>query len=498
MRILLINPPHTAIGSRIPDDHLPPLGLLALGGPLLDAGHQVHLLDADRLDLPIEQLLAEVAARSPEAVLMGHSGSTSAQPTIAALARGLRERLPDLHVVVGGVFPTYHWSEVLDAEPAIDVVVRGEGEQTVVRLIHALEQGLPLAAIPGLAFRGEQGPEATGSAPVITDLDAQRVGWELIDHADYSYYGGRRAVVLQFSRGCPHTCTYCGQFDFWTRWRNRDPVLFAKEIASLYRMHGVELINLADENPTASRRHWRAFLEALIAEDVPVALVGSTRADDIVRDADILHLYREAGVVRFLLGMESTDPETLKFINKGGSTTHDREAIRLLRQHGILSMATWVVGFQQETPASLLHGLRQLLAYDPDQVQTLFVTPHRWTPFFDEVAETRVIQTDPRRWDYKHQVLECEALSPAQLFAAVKAVEVLVQARPQALRRILAPSDPESGRGMRWYTRMGRRVWFHEVAEALAGWGHTRAGPTVRQLWGAKPSRRLRRRIYSA
>ncbi len=47
MRILLINPPHPSIGSRIPREHLPPLGLLAVGGPLLDAGHEVQLLNGE-------------------------------------------------------------------------------------------------------------------------------------------------------------------------------------------------------------------------------------------------------------------------------------------------------------------------------------------------------------------------------------------------------------------------------------------------------------------
>ena len=58
----------------------------------------------------------------------------------------------------------------------------------------------------------------------------------------------------------------------------------------------------------------------MIAENVPVLIVGSTRADDIVRDADILHLYRKAGVIRWLLGMENTDEQTLQLIRKGGST----------------------------------------------------------------------------------------------------------------------------------------------------------------------------------
>lgn len=56
---------------------------------------------------------------------------------------------------------------------------------------------------------------------LIADLDAYRVGWELIDRARYSYWGGLRAVVVQFSRGCPHLCNYCGQRGFWTRWRHR-------------------------------------------------------------------------------------------------------------------------------------------------------------------------------------------------------------------------------------------------------------------------------------
>ncbi|TIN70333.1 MAG: magnesium-protoporphyrin IX monomethyl ester cyclase, partial [Mesorhizobium sp.] len=54
MKIVLINPPHTAIGSRVPDDHLPPLGLLAIGGPLIDAGHQVRLVDAEFGPMPLD------------------------------------------------------------------------------------------------------------------------------------------------------------------------------------------------------------------------------------------------------------------------------------------------------------------------------------------------------------------------------------------------------------------------------------------------------------
>src|SRR5262245_52482621 len=180
--------------------------------------------------------------------------------------------------------------------------------------MHALEEGIDLETVPGLAYRRSGSIRATRDAEVIRELDEHRIGWELIDFAHYSYWGRKRAVVVQFSRGCPHLCNYCGQRGFWSKWRHRDPKKFAAELAWLHRAHGVEVINFADENPTVNQAVWKEFLEALIAENVDLILVGSTRADDIVRDAEILPLYKKAGWTRFLLGMENTDEATLKLI----------------------------------------------------------------------------------------------------------------------------------------------------------------------------------------
>lgn len=485
MRIVLLNPRHPSIGSRVPDEHLPPLGLLAIGGPLLDAGHAVTLVDADLEDLPDAESARRVLALAPDLVMVGHSGSTSGHPSASRAMRAIRAALPRVTIVYGGVFPTYHYREVLADEPQVDVVVRGEGERTATLLVRALEAGGDLRAVDGVAFRDGDAIVATRPAPVIEDLDAYRVGWELVDHRRYTYWGGRRAVVVQLSRGCPHPCSYCGQRGFWTRWRHRDPRRLAAEIARLHREHGVRVFNFADENPTSSRAHWRAFCEALIAERVEVTLVGSTRAGDIVRDRDILHLYKQAGVARFLLGMESTDEATLALIRKGSTTTTDREAIRLLRAAGILSMATWVVGFEEETIADHVRGLRQLLSYDPDQVQLLYVTPHRWTPYYELAKARRVIQEDRAAWDYKHQVLATRHLAPWQVLACVKLTEAILQARPRAVWRTFLQRDPELRHAMRWYTRIGRRVWPYEIARFLLRERRTAEGPAVEEMWGA-------------
>lgn len=483
MRILLINVPHPAIGSRIPDDHLPPLGLLAIGGPLIDDGHVVHLIDAEFGPMPVRDIVSAALAFEPDAVMFGHSGSTSGHPVIAAVARTLAAARPGLRIVYGGVFPTYHWRDILGSEPYVTAIVRGEGEETTRCLVRALARGGDLSEVSGIAYRAADGPRATRPAQVIRDLDAYRVGWELIDHARYSYWGGLRAVVVQFSRGCPHLCNYCGQRGFWTRWRHRDPERFARELARLHREHGVRVINFADENPTVSKKVWRRFLEALIAEKVDLILVGSTRADDIVRDADILHLYKQAGWARFLLGTESTDEKTLALIRKGAATTTDREAIRLMRRNGILSMATWVVGFEEETDRDHWRGLRQLLSYDPDQIQLLYVTPHRWTPYFRLAAGRRVIQTDRRFWDYKHQVLATRHMPPWRVLLWFKFTEMVLQTRPKALLRTLLHPDRGLRHAMRWYTQMGRRVWPHEILGFLRD-RRIADGPTVAEFWG--------------
>lgn len=483
-KILLLNPPHTAIGSRVPDDHLPPLGLLSIGGPLLDAGFPVELLDADIEPLPSAETVARVVAAAPRIVMVGHAGSTSAHPTIAELVRLIKADLPEVVIVYGGVFPTYHWRDVLRECPEVDYIVRGEGERTALALAGCIAEGRECWGVPGLAWMSGIGPTTSGLADPIENLDAYRVGWELIDFDRYSYWGGRKAVVVQFSRGCPYLCNYCGQRAFWRTWRHRDPVRFAKELAHLYREYGVRLVNFADELPTGSRQAWKAFLEALIAENVDLTLVGSTRAGDIVRDADILHLYRKAGVVRFLLGIESYDEATLGAIRKDASPREDREAIRLLRRHGIISMATYVVGFEEETDRDYWRSLRHLLAYDPDQIQLLYSTPHRWTGFFAKVAHREVVQPDLRLWDYKHQVLATKRVPPWRVLLWVKGIEVAMQLRPRALVRTFLSRDPEFRHGMRWYVQMGRRVWFREVLEFFLGKVPRSTGLSLAQFWG--------------
>src|SRR5687767_8091480 len=191
MKILLVNPPYQTITSNFGVGHQIPLGLLMIGGPLIDAGHDVRLLDAECRRLSVENVVREVAMFEPDIVMTGHAGSTPAHPVCMEMLRAIKSARPAVITVYGGVYPTYHAKEILGeqgsiqnrksqiqnakaltpslsrstgrggraAALAVDIIVRGEGEAAAVEIAAALPSSGRhgalsdrLAYIPGIAF----------------------------------------------------------------------------------------------------------------------------------------------------------------------------------------------------------------------------------------------------------------------------------------------------------------------------------------------------------
>lgn len=468
LRILLVNPPYVSLTSR-GVGHQIPFGLLCVGGPLIDAGHDVVMLDAERHHLSSTEIERHIAELQPDMVMTGHAGSTPAHPACLETLRAAKRACPSTVTVYGGVYPTYHGRDVMAETDVVDIIVRGEGEAVVLDLAASLCQGRSRSGVNGITFRDEDGcVRETAPAQMIKTLDDWRVGWELIeDWSLYQCFGLGRAAIVQFSRGCPHQCSYCGQYQFWTKWRYRTPKAVAAEIGWLHRTHGVNFVDLADENPTSSKRLWREFLQAIVDENVPVRLFATIRATDIVRDADLLPLMKRAGMICVLMGIETTDPQTLAAIRKGSTTKDDQQAVALLRKHGILSMLGHIVGFEEERLSDYIRAVRQILLYDPDLLNAMYVTPHRWSDWTAENAGRTVIQTDRAKWDYRNQLLSSRHLSARMIFWMVKLMEVAVHTRPKSLLRMLLHPDRELRAHLRWCFRYSFRVWRAEVVEFI-------------------------------
>jgi anaerobic magnesium-protoporphyrin IX monomethyl ester cyclase len=203
------------------------------------------------------------------------------------------------------------------------------------------------------------------------------------------------------------------------------------------------------------------------ARRVPVHFFATIRATDIVRDADLLPLYRRAGILYVLMGIESTDAAVLRRVNKGSTPRQDVEACRLLRQHGIFSVLGHIVGFEDETPRSMQATRRRLKHYEGDWLNAMYVTPHDWTPFGRESLRREVVEPDQTRWDYRHQVLAQTYLRPWQLFLWVKWIELWFHLRPRRLWAILRTRDRFRRRQLLWVLLHIGLVWVGEVLEFL-------------------------------
>lgn len=458
MRILLINAPLQSIVCDWGVGHQIPLGLLMIGGPLLDKGHTVRLLDAARHHLSDAEIVHAVEAFPAEVVMIAHVGSTSAHPCCLRVLHVIKVFDPGIVTVYGGVHPTYHDRAILTQAPQVDIIVRGEGEQTTAALVDQLAHqrveggnAYDLSAIDGLSWRRRGDIVRNPARQPIEDLDCSRIAWELIQDWDsYQAFGLGRAAVVQFSRGCPHFCTYCGQWMFWKRWRHRTVTSFVDELEWLHERYDIQFFWLADENPTTVKDVWSGVLQEIARRHLSIGLCASIRAQDIVRDMDILHLYKQAGFLYVLMGVETVTDETMTKIRKDSSVDDAFEAVRLLRQHHILSIVDYIFGLEDETPGTIWRGLRGLHRYDGDFLNALYLTPHAWTPMGQQLKDVPIYETDLWKWDYRHQILSISTLSPAQLFCAVKLVECFYHLHPRRLRRLFTAHDPQVGKLLRF------------------------------------------------
>jgi anaerobic magnesium-protoporphyrin IX monomethyl ester cyclase len=471
LRIVLLTPRRRFIANRFGLGYQVPLGLVCIGGPLLDAGHSVWLIDNDLYGWSHRRLVAALKQFQADCVFLGHTGSTAAHPAALETARAIRAALPDVRIVYGGVYPSYTAESTLEECRAIDVVVRGEGEATCVDLADALDRGRPLVDVAGITWRdvsdGAMTIRSNRPRPPIRCLDDYRPGWELVDWSRYHLFGVGRAAGIQFSRGCPLSCTYCGQWLFWTKWRHRSPANFVGEMRTLAERYGVRIVWFADENFAADRSLAQDVLTRLVEANLGLSLNVNMTAADVVRDADLLPLYKAAGVDYVVMGVEAVDDAVVASVHKNNPFATSKQAVAALRRNGIISLVNIIYGLEEETPRSLLRKYRRLLELDADIVNAVYLTPHFWTPAGRAVDRRQIIQQDQSRWTYRNQVIATRYLPPWMLFAGVKLTEALFHLRPRALIRLFRGGDARVRRIRRASLTVGMRVVLAEIVEFL-------------------------------
>jgi len=366
----------------------------------------------------LEERLAAIEA--PDLI-----GCTAITPSIyqAQSTLALAKRLhPDALTVLGGIHGTFMYQQVLTEAPDIDLIVRGEGEEILINLVRALESGTldeKRASICGLAFRDGDKIVATPAHPPIKALDGLAPDWSILKWDQYIYTPlGVRVAIPNFARGCPFTCSFCSQWKFWRTYRARSPQNFVDEIERLVRDHDVGFFILADEEPTINRKAFIALCEELVARDLGVKWGINTRVTDILRDEDMLPLYRKAGLVHVSLGTEASAQLNLERFRKETTVAENKKAIQLLRKNGIVAEAQFIVGLENETPETLEDTFRWAMDWECDMANWIMYTPWPFSDLFEDLAD-RVEVRDYARYNFVTPIMKPDAMTRTELLKGV-------------------------------------------------------------------------------
>jgi anaerobic magnesium-protoporphyrin IX monomethyl ester cyclase len=466
-RVLLINPARHFIANQNGLGYLIPLGLVSLGGPLIDSGFTVKLIDHDALGWSYKKLVQEAGKFDPDYVLLGHSGSTASHKTALKTIHEIKTALPNIKVIYGGVYPSYAHQGIMHECSEIDFIVRGEGEQTIVGLIRTLENNGTLEYVDGVTWRDGNRVIVNRSRHPIQNLDEYRPGWELLDWPLYRLFGFKRAAGLQFSRGCTLTCSYCGQWMFWKKWRHRSPEDIVGHLKILKQQYGVDYVWFADENFSADRETVKHLLELIIESKLNLSLNINMTAADVVRDRDIFHLYKAAGIDYIVMGVESLKDSVIQDIRKNNPFEVSKEAVRILHEHNIVSLTNIIYGLEEESPKTLWEKFKGVFELDSDILNACYIMPHFWTAQGKSVNPSQIIQDDLDKWSYRNQIVATPHLQPFMLFLGVKLTEALFHLRPGAWKRILFAKDKRYRQIMLHSMWAGVKVIFAEVFEFM-------------------------------
>ena len=382
-----------------------PLGLGYVNGVLRRAGHDARVLNCSAWSWA--RAARFLKAERPD--VLGVSVFTFNRHEAMRLAALARAANPRCFIVAGGPHATHLAHHLLERYPQVDVVVRGEGEETMLDLVRACKRGdleRSLPSISGVTFR-EPAPQAGDATPCspatagrlvdtadraeITDLDT-------LPHpsADPSTIGVDPVTQFEFiitSRGCPAACTFCSSPEFWGRGlRFRSAGNMIEEVRLLREKHGVVYVSVRDDTFTVNKKRVIDFCRGLIESKIDLLWDCQSRVNAV--DEERLTWMRRAGCTHIQYGVESGSPRMLLRLNKGITIDQVRAAAAATRRVGLGLSIYLITGIDSETDEDLESTVRLIREIRPHDGLVSPLTIYPGTALCEEAKARRGLTDD--------------------------------------------------------------------------------------------------------
>ncbi len=321
------------------------LGLAYIASNLRANSISVKCIDASVQATNDEDCKDLIIAANPDIVGITCTGSNYLDAvTLATLAKQTTSAI----VVVGGPQTTFTATESLHRHPEFDIIVRHEGEATMLELVNAIKSGEDLGKVLGIAFRDEGRIIETPDRPQLEDIDSLPFPARDLFKANlYSYaaFPDKLSTSMITARGCPHHCVFCTQSTQTGKLLRHRSISNVAEELEVLKYEGYEAIYFEDSTFTYNYKRTKSLCEHL--RRLGFSWGCDTRIDNL--NSDLIHLMANAGCKAIFFGVESMNPSTQEWIGKAYDNTRMKSIVANCTDMGIRTNCSLQAGFPGET-----------------------------------------------------------------------------------------------------------------------------------------------------
>lgn len=391
--VLLINPldhGHVKTGLGI---KVPPLNLMYLGAALEEDSISVKIIDDDLYQAGFRKV-ADLASKI-DPLVVGVTATTATIKNALKYIKAIKKVLPNTITVIGGPHPMFMPIETLKSEKSLDVVVIGEGEETLVEIAEKYgNEGLKnFNEIKGIFYRDADKIKSTPSRPLIKSLDNLPFpARHLVLFKEYKTSKGQAGGMIT-SRGCVFSCNYCSSsLIMGKKFRTRSPENVVDEMEELVYKYGVKDIALLDDIFMLNKQRAIKIADEIRNRHLDLNFIASSRVDTV--NKDLLESLKKTGMTTLYCGIESGSQRVLDTMGKGITLKQAEDAIKITKEVGVDAIGSFILGYPGETSQEMDQTINFAIKLDPDYSQFSILTPFPGTPIYYTLKKEGLLSSE--------------------------------------------------------------------------------------------------------
>ena len=430
MKILLINPPYDIENYYGKLSKLafifPPVGLTYLASYCRQFNHEFDIYDFQVDKRNFEKYIKEF---KPD--LIGITCQTALFYNTLDLAKKIKKIFPNIPIVVGGTHPTYRPNDFFES-PDIDIVVKGEGEETLKDLLsHYDKKDITLEKINGISFKKDGNIISNENRELIKNLDVLPIpAIDLLPLEKYrvspdNYLGGQVGLIST-SRGCPYGCIFCACKEAFNRtYRSRDLNKVFDEIKYYIDNYNIKELFVMDDCFGLDRERAIQFCKGMIKRGYGEKLLWWCQIRVDVVDEELLTYMREAGCKIVSFGIESGVQRILNTIAKRVTLKQIIKAVKLVKKVGLEPRGSFILGLPTETLRDSFKTILFSLKLPLSQAKFGLATPYPGTELWNIALEEGQVKEKGEDWNRFSQMAAYTKYNPPYIAKGRKVFELV-------------------------------------------------------------------------